>query len=443
METSHCEFPQVYELDKIDLTRGWLHARCHESKPFTVAEGDTVAPAMARFIGERFSPLETSGDGACSLHAVFGSAANTGRLFAPEARRRARRLLGPSMSDAADRGGQSGAETIGASLWSEFLIPFQEGSGGAEAIIFVNSLKKMLPELFTEAFEKWRLSKEFEGRLQIARQERHCASRDFFTYANEVHLVRHVALYLGLVPNTNEIRGLTRDELDQVILAEEGFNTNFLEEAFSVHDGGLRLVRGSRDVFPPDGPSCKYTALFDARPCFDALREAFLIATSPLSSTDRFELLVRDQLGTPLFALPEHSHIVASAIEFIDRINNAASDFVAPSHAPEHFAKRAWPAYVDAFCNDGYYLSVDELLRISGCFNRSVVVVKDTGDRFQYEGAVSGAGPIVFAKIRDYGRSGAKKHKHVETWKCLKKTNIDQRPLPATKIQAYFIVEWI
>ena len=70
---------------------------------------------------------------------------------------------------------------------------------------------------------------------------------------------------------------------------------------------------------------------------------------------------------------------------------------------------------MDAFCNDGYYLSVDELLMISGCFNRSVVVVKDTGDRFQYEGAVSGAGPIVFAKIRDYGRSGAKKHKHVET----------------------------
>jgi hypothetical protein len=77
-----------------------------------------------------------------------------------------------------------------------------------------------------------------------------------------------------------------------------------------------------------------------------------------------------------------------------------ASAFIAPSFAPVHFATRAWPAYLDALCSDGYYLSVDELLVLARSAYRSVVVVKDTVNRFRYEGAAGVAGPIVFAKIR-------------------------------------------
>ena len=57
------------------------------------------------------------------------------------------------------------------------------------------------------------------------------------------------------------------------------------------------VVKGTLDTpFPPDGPPHKYAALFDQRPCFDAIRRAFLIRSS-LHERERTMQVLLDAVG--------------------------------------------------------------------------------------------------------------------------------------------------
>ena len=79
---------------------------------------------------------------------------------------------------------------------------------------------------------------------------------------------------MGYIPAGVDVFNLT--EADRVGLAQSRDDIEFLKDAFWVVNGNV-YVRGTRDAFPVFGPSCKYTALFDDRPEFDALRLLFLI----------------------------------------------------------------------------------------------------------------------------------------------------------------------
>ena len=154
---------------------------------------------------------------------------------------------------------------------------------------------------------------------------------------------------------------------------------------------------GTQTIFPENGPNCKYTALFDHRECFDALREAFLVASDPHNTTDHFATVAGDMLGTD--EVLRHEHVVSAGIEFIERIHALAPAILAPSGAPVDFAARAWESYLDALCNNNYYFSVNELLVISRCARRNVVIMQQQGEQLQYLGATDASGPIIFAKI--------------------------------------------
>ena len=50
-----------------------------------------------------------------------------------------------------------------------------------------------------------------------------------------------------------------------------------------------------RIPFPVDGPDCKYNVLFDTRPAFDTLREAFMVHADPDAQANLFLRLLREQ----------------------------------------------------------------------------------------------------------------------------------------------------
>ena len=74
-------------------------------------------------------------------------------------------------------------------------------------------------------------------------------------------------------------------------------HADFIEEAWR-YDGAVTYVRGTREPFPMLGPACKYMALFDDRPMFDALRLAFLVQADPHSGigrmTTELQTIMRD-----------------------------------------------------------------------------------------------------------------------------------------------------
>ena len=380
---------------------------------FNVAEGDTTVPIAAEpFKLKRLTPVETCGDGACALHSVFGHPDANRGLFATRARFVAKELMGPTMVEASKKGGRCDVAAIGASFWGDFIRPYFDKAGGAEARIFVKSLATHSPELWSEVMKSWQLEREHSRNIGLARAKRREESRSFFSKENEALLVRPVAMRLGYLPSLKDVLVMARDELDQTITQQGEASSSFLHEAYVIDNKGVRRVRGTQKTFPDSGPSCKYTALFDDRECFDALREAFLVEASPHMTTDTFRQTLGDILGEERFSEPDHEHIYGPALNFLDCVNALQPTFDAPSPVPHDFAARAWPAYLDALCNDEYYLSVDELLVICRCAERNVVILKQVDNRLKLAGATGSPGPIVFTKIEDNGRNDEATHMH-------------------------------
>ena len=299
------------------------------------------------------------------------------------------------MGAASSRGGRSDVTAIGASLWKEFMVPYFQREGENEARFFAEALEARDSELLSEAREHWQRGKEAENRLRPAREELRVASRSFFSLENEKVLVRPVAITLGYIPGAVDVLRSSRAELDQAI---DGHEPSLLGKAFFVDRQGVRRVCGTQAIFPENGPICKYCALFDHRECFDALREAFLVASDPHNTTEHFQTVTGDMLGTD--EVLRYEHVVSAGIEFIDRIHALAKDILAPPDAPVNFALRAWKAYLDALRNENYYLSVPELLVISRCARRNVVIMQQHDEKLHYLGATDLSGPIIFAKIK-------------------------------------------
>ena len=136
-----------------------------------------------------------------------------------------------------------------------------------------------------------------------------------------------------------------------------------------------------------NGPDCKYSALFDARPAFDALREAFLIFADPNSQAVVFTRLL-SELGVP-----------ATTAEFIGKLRqwNTTPLLV---HAPVAFNTRAWNAYLDCIRQGSYFFSVDELLGICSQARVRVLVFKETDRVLQFAGGnLCGDGPVLLTKL--------------------------------------------
>ena len=106
------------------------------------------------------------------------------------------------------------------------------------------------------------------------KQETVRTSRDFFIREMEQLIIRPLAIQMGYIPDNVNVFSLTEAERVALLVCPD--NSAFLQEAFWT-EGGCEYVKGTRNYFPVVGPTCKYTALFDGRPEFDALRLSFLI----------------------------------------------------------------------------------------------------------------------------------------------------------------------
>ena len=98
------------------------------------------------------------------------------------------------------------------------------------------------------------------------------ASLSFFTHDMETAFILPVAIRLGYVPQGTLATDISLSNIAR-IRAQDPHASSFLAAAKGT-DG---YIVGSRDIFPADGPCCKYNALFDPRPHYNAIRFLFLI----------------------------------------------------------------------------------------------------------------------------------------------------------------------
>ena len=167
---------------------------------------------------------------------------------------------------------------------------------------------------------------------------------------------------------------------------------NFLKEA--CQDG---FVRGTRLSFPLIGPSCKYSALFDDRNEFDALRLQFLIQADSCSGIHHIICEIeRLMLERSAGLSSGQTHTVQLFLESALHWRNCLTGMQEPSM----FASRAWPAYIESIKDPSYYFSVAELTIIAAQAQRNVAIFKSVNNILQFEaGYFQGQGPLVLLKI--------------------------------------------
>ena len=130
-------------------------------------------------------------------------------------------------------------------------------------------------------------------------------------------IVRQLAVGVQCIPSDVDVFRLTEEQRVALLLGRD--DSEFLNDAFWA-EGGNRYIRGTDKIpFPNDGPTCKYTALFDSSPEFDPLRLSFLIYGDGQSGVhtflSRLESLVEGDSEGVLVPFPvSYTHLTLPTI---------------------------------------------------------------------------------------------------------------------------------
>ena len=314
----------VYDLNARDLSSRAVDPTAHRGVlRFEGEEPPAQLLALLREPGNPNVSLQTKGDGACGVHAAFGRPRGGMFQCAAGARSLVASCFAEYMGQVQNGGRQGSAhyEKVRETWWSEFCIPCAKkecaarpaGAGCStsrmefrvvqqveqEAKCFWDGLSRDDQRGLCQHIEDAANARclEDEARSEFATVARRCCD-----VALEERFFRPFAVLTKLLPDvsTNYLEMTEADRLQCIALSPA--QTDFLGDAFEIKTNGDLVVKGTRDIlFPysaPNPPRHKYAALFDPRPCFDAIRSSFLRPTLQEAqgrSHLMFQLL--DQLG--------------------------------------------------------------------------------------------------------------------------------------------------
>ena len=133
-------------------------------------------------------------------------------------------------------------------------------------------------------------------------------------------------------------------------------------------------------------PRTKFDALFDPRPCFNAIRQGFL------EHYGRNLLVVKNEVENALSNFCTELRTDPAIVELNAAIINVVTRQMSECSAiPPRFIDDVWPHYLHALEHgDGgrsYWLSYDELLAVAIISNVKLIVVEERDDGFYYQGS--------------------------------------------------------
>ena len=337
--------------------------------------------------------LMTTGGGDCAIHAAIGSCSERGRIEVSDPRAWIQQTL--SHYETAQTCVSALETIVGAApardlfakvtsaLGQDLFLPWLRGDTSEESQCLVEAMQQQDPSLVAEG-EQFMLHNAVDiDRRSSSKRRVLDLCRDVFQFKYKDKLIQPIALRLGFIPGAF-------------------FGPSFLEDA-----AGKRLVAGTRTEFPADAPESKFEALFDPRPCFDALRWAFMVAADPLSQVSTFHRCLHDRVET---LCEEDASVVEVASPLCDELRNYDGCRVVPELPPD-FINRVWPCYRVALHSSHYWLSCDELLLL--CTLAKIPIAIFAARLAQLDLVASylpeGAEPVL-VKLNDDGRGRQRTH---------------------------------
>jgi len=346
-------------------------------------QGNNVPECVRQHMSAELCSVKTNGNGACAIHSIFGRPAALSELFLPDARRKATHALCtlPAIADNNETA-KDLFISLCANLWVEFAVPHLEGRPSIETEAFWSSLERQSPGLAVEARKCYIDRPVLERRKNNLKAVAVTASRQFFNAEDECQRVRPLAIKMGFVPASME--GHMVD--GRVCVSGASLQSDGQWEGLQQARGDDGFIKGTRIVFPFDGPSCKYEALFDGRPEFDALREGFM-TYAPQSSPRQFLGLAQESCVDV-----RHTSFLRSLTSWVE--------CPTPLREPLEFGPRAWEAYMTCMNHKDFYMSADELIATCLVAKVNVAVFEQQGKVLEYAGGFFDApGAVTCCKL--------------------------------------------
>jgi len=307
-------------------------------------------------------PLDTKGDGACGLHAVFGRPGNASTLECPSPRALLHDLLGHPLRDVRQAVHAlpevlQALRDIEIGLWSEFAVRTFQGQTRdlPEAHAFAALFRT---PAFSELYERG------EGAFKEHRKAK-SAQAKFLKDARKLF--------------TQEFRPMWEH-----LAAQTDWQDRVRPHAF--------------------------TELFDAREGNDSKRNAFLCALCMSSDYTKLqELIFQDDLEDKRAELGSEAREILMRFA-TDDVSNYQEVEAFPQ-APAEFAETAWPCFTQCICDHNYYLSPDELLLVCALAHRGVAIYQERdGAAVPLAKVEFPLVPTTYVLLKAGGRSGKRGH---------------------------------
>ena len=289
--------------------------------------------------GSCWLTANTTGDGACAMHALFGEAHHSGQLYCEQARSLAARALEEALAPAEQEQSPAFIKAVRASVWSELVRPGAAGGGGPETKAFWKILEKQRPSYVSAVKARCAQTEHSTHTLQEARMSLNTACRLFFLESD----VQQVKQMLGLL-NYMEYEAME----------------SCIEQRL-----GCSLVKGSGVAYVAGMPETKLEALFCPLEAFDGLRRSLLLQTGSAilePALDATGLNTVNGIG------------LVSALRAYE--NTRQHVHLQDPELPELKAV-VHATYMQALQDDQYFFSCDELASIAWQLRQSLLIVAD------------------------------------------------------------------
>ena len=338
----------------------WAANLERETYPLVLGDGLGVPGKVAVMANHSFRRIRTNDDGACGIHALFGTASHRG-LHKADARFFLRQSLGNTAEDvrrnATNRRGGILCRLMNR-LWYDVMKPQAQ---------FDAHMRDALPHLLPEERRIWENVKQ-------DRQLFHSC----LAAVTEEHRKKTVFAQKRLAV-VESFRALCREDLKEIFLApllsSMGLKESYFEEMEMEDVAGLPRGCMKIDVA-----------------CVDCAQGArYRQSIVEYLGTQNFQELLYRVNDVVQHVGENDIERVADVFRFAEVVTDAqryAEDAWQPvlEHAPfADFVDLVYPRYLDAMASDGYYLSDLELMLLCECARRNAVFVHrvQSADYFQ------------------------------------------------------------
>ena len=347
-----------YRVNASDIVDGAITIR-RQHMELVIAAPSDQARLAAHPLGSQVLEVEVCGDGACGVHALFGSPNSFGQLHCANARQMIREKFSQPFAALVSSAGADLVEKVVSSMWADFTVVMLERADGMrpgpptqEQAIFWHHFQQ--PK-YKGARDQARARNSENQQTLVAKKE---ATNELLNQSRRVFGHRFLScMWQPLAAQRQPepvlpalgvpLETLSADELLALQRSGDGPRYDWIQPP---NDMLMRKAVAAGAALTHRECSCKFACLANPCPAFDSLRHSFLIQMCPAGCLDHLQQSIFDdaiiQQWTTALTPEEQEEVQLFATAQLDTFKEC----VITTGPPAGFNVAMWPCLERMAC---------------------------------------------------------------------------------------------